>query len=153
MSDMQVSGTAWIYQRVHDYCEERANGIGGDYGQTDYKNDYLDIFNDAFIYGVCGCQAKEKYRRRSLKLKRGTIAFCDYVVTGEGIRQSLEKTWLTGSNITQDNRRMILTLCEWWDEWVYAWERFPGEYSYPRNHRAKIKASLQKWLDNDNTEV
>jgi hypothetical protein len=76
------------------------------------------------------------------------IFACDYVITGEGIRQYLEESCPTGRNKTEDNLEMISTLCGWWDEWAYAWGRFPGEYAYPRKQRANISASLQNWLNN-----
>jgi hypothetical protein len=69
MAEIQLSGTAWIDHRIHDYCEEWTNGSGGSYQQADYKHEYFYIFIAYLICDLCGYQAQEKFRRRLLKLK------------------------------------------------------------------------------------
>jgi hypothetical protein len=146
LADNQLDGISWIYQRIQDYCEHRANGIGGYYGQTSYKRDFFNIFSDAFLGGFCGYQARQRYSKRCSRLKGAKPAFIDYVVTGEGIHQRLNRDWLLGGNQTRDNEEMVSTLCEWWDAWDYSWANYPGDMWSPRSHLNRIKQSLETWM-------
>jgi len=138
----QVAGTAWIYQRILDYCDERANGVGGDFDQTSYKLDFFGIFADAYVGGFCGCEA----RKRLARLGSGDALFSDFVITCEGIHQHLTNEWLKGPNRTKENTAMTRDLCNWWDAWEYAWGHFPGYFHSPRSRINKVKSELEGWM-------
>src|SRR5437899_3326803 len=139
MGDAQVAGTHWIYQRIRAYCDRRTGDIGGYYGQESYKGDFFAIFVDAFYAALCGRRAVLKYNRRAANLKRKSLPFAEHVVSGEGIRGALERDW-PGGKRTRDSQRMVERLCDWWDSWVYAWDRYPGALLSPRKRVAKINA-------------
>ena len=64
LADNHLDGASWIYQRIYDYCEIRANGIGGYYQQRPYKDDFFKIFADAFIGGFCGYEAQRRLAKQ-----------------------------------------------------------------------------------------
>ena len=149
--DAQLLGATWIYQRILDYCEERANGIGGSYRQTSYKQDFFRIFTDALIGGFCGSLAARRYQRRCSRLKRSRPAYTDYVVVGEGIRAFLEERWLKGKNRTSSNERMVSDLCEWWDAWLFArGPYYPRDFCSPRRSMQRVTTSLDAWIRETN---
>jgi hypothetical protein len=143
MPDPQTIGTAWIYDRVLKYCEDRANGIKSYYRQHSYKENFLRILCDALLGGFTGSVARSRYQKRQQQLKRKRVSAQDYTVTGHSIREYLERRWLHDNN-TEGNRVMVEDLCLWWDEWLFAIVHSPPECSVPR-HRKRIKRMIGEW--------
>jgi hypothetical protein len=56
------------------------------------------------------------------------------------------ETLIAAGACRRDNEEMVSTLCQWWDEWDYSWEKYPGDLRSPRNHANRIKRSLAAWM-------
>lgn len=146
MTTQQQVATAWIYARVLDYCDDRANGIGGSYCQSPYTCDFATIYYDAVTCGVCGDVAVQKLRRRCATLKRNRPSFSSYVVTSGTIRDYLNAKWLKGKNKTRPNIMMVDTLCAWWEGWQILAECCPRDYLSPKSRLTRVKAELKQWI-------
>jgi len=107
-----------VYKRILDYCNDRVHGTGGVHTQEPYKHDFFMIFVEAYHH----CRGSADFNRRQAKLKRKKLVFREHVVTKEGIRDHLAE-WLK-ENPSQGV--MVDELSCWWDEWLYAWCRFPA---------------------------
>jgi hypothetical protein len=145
MADNQALGVAWIYHRIHAYCEARANGIGGHYAQHSYKKEFFDIFADAMIAGWAGPSARNALRRKNARLKRKRVSQDSYVVSGHSVREYLEHNWLLRKNRISDNKEMVATLAHWWDLWEFGASHFPPTSGISRR-RKRVKELFLRWL-------
>lgn len=86
-------------------------------GQTEYKEDVFRLFKKIFKAGYCGTQ----------KTKPN---ICATMIENH----AKSSGWMNSKAINR--RQHLRDICEWWDEWVYAWCRNPPPRAYLRRTRS-----------------
>ena len=99
--------------------------------QEPYKGRFFEVF--AGDYRTDFCTPKRKIDRETLRSVQ-----CNSqrpLISSDTIWAHAEKhEWVTSSGMTDDDPRYqnIRTVMNWWDEWVYAWDRNPPPRMYYR---------------------
>jgi hypothetical protein len=146
MVTQQQLGTAWIYSRILGFCEDRTSGIGGNWAQSPYKDDFVHIYYDAETCSLIGTVAAQRHKRRCARLKKNRPSFGSYAITPEAIREFLQKSWLKGRNNTATNVAMVDTLCGWWEAWQVLATCRPRDYSAPKRRLTRLKSEIRQWV-------
>jgi hypothetical protein len=81
---------------------------GTSIGQLQYKAKFFDLFEEAYRSGHLSEKASPR-------------------LTGDALREVLTTRWIDGKDKKQNRskRKLIDDLLARWDEWRYAWDRFP----------------------------
>lgn len=99
-------------------------------GQRPYKDDFFDIFADAFQSGFC----TPTYR---LDAARGKYVLCKSQrprISGDVIVAFVkEQGWIDSEMALNETKCDDVNMVRvWWDEWTYAWTRNPPKRRYKR---------------------